>query len=185
MEINPQIAKPKTTHAAIRSRNGYSETLGVGSSWAPSATRTRASPLKSTVISRCSGSCERLRETTTSSRRNTTRPRRKTERVVYSKRPFGGPEAVLAYLSRYTHRVAISNRRLVAANEKGITFKWKDYRIGAPVGGEQKSPILLIGAFKQVPARSLGAGVGGTFQVVLFGKHIAKPFTSALLFAVV
>ena len=56
-------------------------------------------------------------------------PLRKVEWVVYSKRPFGGPEAVLAYLSRYTHRVAISNRRLIAADEKGVTFKVKDYRI--------------------------------------------------------
>jgi hypothetical protein len=49
-------------------------------------------------------------------------------RVVYAKRPFAGPEAVLAYLSRYTHRVAISNRRLVALNHNGVTFRWKDYR---------------------------------------------------------
>jgi hypothetical protein len=47
---------------------------------------------------------------------------------VYSKRPFGGPEAVLAYLSRYTHRVAISNRRLIALDENGVTFNYKDYR---------------------------------------------------------
>jgi hypothetical protein len=47
---------------------------------------------------------------------------------VYAKRPFGGPEAVLAYLSRYTHRVAISNSRLLACDENGITFRWKDYR---------------------------------------------------------
>ncbi|HVR58076.1 MAG TPA: IS91 family transposase [Pseudolabrys sp.] len=52
----------------------------------------------------------------------------KTEWVVYSKRPFGGPEAVLAYLSRYTHRVAISNRRLIAFDHHGVTFRWKDYR---------------------------------------------------------
>jgi hypothetical protein len=50
------------------------------------------------------------------------------EWVVYAKRPFAGPEAVLAYLSRYTHRVAISNRRLVAMDENGVTFRWKDYR---------------------------------------------------------
>ena len=56
-------------------------------------------------------------------------PLRKTEWVVYSKRPFGGPEAVLAYLARYTHRVAISNSRLIAADKTGVTFKWKDYRI--------------------------------------------------------
>ena len=49
-------------------------------------------------------------------------------RVVYAKRPFGGPEAVLAYLSRYTHRVAISNSRLVSHDERGVTFRWKDYR---------------------------------------------------------
>jgi hypothetical protein len=48
--------------------------------------------------------------------------------VVYAKRPFAGPQAVLAYLSRYTHRVAISNQRLVAMDERGITFRWKDYR---------------------------------------------------------
>jgi len=48
--------------------------------------------------------------------------------VVYAKRPFGGPEAVLAYLSRYTHRVAIANSRLVALDHAGVTFKWKDYR---------------------------------------------------------
>jgi Putative transposase/Transposase zinc-binding domain len=55
-------------------------------------------------------------------------PLRKIEWVVYSKRPFGGPEAVLAYLSRYTHRVAIANSRLIAFDGTGVTFKWKDYR---------------------------------------------------------
>jgi len=56
------------------------------------------------------------------------RPLRKIEWVVYAKRPFAGPEAVLAYLSRYTHRVAIANSRLVALDGNGVTFKWKDYR---------------------------------------------------------
>jgi hypothetical protein len=56
-------------------------------------------------------------------------PLRKVEWVVYSKRPFGGPEAVLAYLSRYTHRVAIANSRLIALDDGGVTFRWKDYRI--------------------------------------------------------
>ncbi len=55
-------------------------------------------------------------------------PLRKTRWFVYAKRPFAGPEAVLAYLSRYTHRVAISNRRLLKANDTGVTFTWKDYR---------------------------------------------------------
>lgn len=55
-------------------------------------------------------------------------PLRSIEWVVYAKRPFAGPEAVLAYLSRYTHRVAISNRRLVAFDERAVSFRWKDYR---------------------------------------------------------
>jgi hypothetical protein len=59
-------------------------------------------------------------------------PLRKTRWFVYSKRPFAGPEAVLAYLARYTHRVAISNSRLIAADETSVTFKVKDYRIEGP-----------------------------------------------------
>jgi hypothetical protein len=51
--------------------------------------------------------------------------------------------------------------------------------------GVQKSPIFLIGALKHVPARPLGAAIGVTFQLASFGKHVAEPFTSALLFAVV
>lgn len=53
---------------------------------------------------------------------------RKKRWVVYAKAPFAGPEAVLAYLSRYTHRVAISNSRLIAFDESGVTFRYKDYR---------------------------------------------------------
>ncbi len=53
---------------------------------------------------------------------------RRVEWVVYAKRPFAGPQAVLAYLSRYTHRVAISNSRLLTLDERGVTFRWKDYR---------------------------------------------------------
>ncbi len=55
-------------------------------------------------------------------------PLRKCEWVVYAKRPFAGPAAVLAYLSRYTHRVAIANSRLITLDERGVTFRWKDYR---------------------------------------------------------
>ena len=55
-------------------------------------------------------------------------PLRKKRWVVYAKPPFSGPQAVLAYLSRYTHRVAISNHRLVALDEAGVTFRYKDYR---------------------------------------------------------
>ncbi|MBT8154976.1 transposase, partial [Epibacterium ulvae] len=56
-------------------------------------------------------------------------PFRKSEWVVYSKPPFGGPVAVLTYLSRHTHRVAISNHRLVSADADTIAFRWKDYRV--------------------------------------------------------
>ena len=55
-------------------------------------------------------------------------PLRECEWVVYAKRPFAGPDDVLAYLARYTHRVAISNRRLIALDERGVTFRCKDYR---------------------------------------------------------
>ena len=55
-------------------------------------------------------------------------PLRRGEWVVYAKRPFAGPAAVLAYLARYTHRVAIANSRLIALDQRGVTFKWKDYR---------------------------------------------------------
>ena len=53
--------------------------------------------------------------------------------MVYSKRPFGGPDAVLAYLSRYTHRIAIANSRLIAFDGERVSFKWKDYRAKADV----------------------------------------------------
>ena len=56
------------------------------------------------------------------------KPLRQIEWVVYAKRPFAGPAAVLAYLSRYTHRVAIANSRLIAWDEHSVTFKWKDYQ---------------------------------------------------------
>ena len=56
-------------------------------------------------------------------------PLRRSAWVVFAKRPFAGPQAVLAYLARYTHRVAISNSRLIALGEAGVTFKWKDYRV--------------------------------------------------------
>jgi len=55
-------------------------------------------------------------------------PLRRADWVVYAKSPFGGPDAVLAYLARYTHRVAIANSRLVAMDRHGVTFRWKDYR---------------------------------------------------------
>jgi predicted Zn-ribbon and HTH transcriptional regulator len=59
-------------------------------------------------------------------------PLRRIKWVVYCKAPFAGPEQVLRYLSRYTHRVAISNRRLMAADNGAIAFRWKDYRVNGP-----------------------------------------------------
>jgi len=70
-------------------------------------------------------------------------PLRRTEWVVYAKRPFGGPQAVLAYLSRYTHRVAIANSRLIACDRTGVSFRWKDYR----ADGRQKIMTLATGEF--------------------------------------
>jgi hypothetical protein len=72
-------------------------------------------------------------------------PLRKIKWVVYAKPPFGGPEAVLAYLSRYTHRVAISNSRLIALDDKQVIFKWKDYR--AKDGDVHKTMALPIPEF--------------------------------------
>jgi len=76
-------------------------------------------------------------------------PLRQCEWVVYAKRPFAGPQAVLAYLSRYTHRVAISNSRLIALDEHGVTFKWKDYRVknGSEGRTRHKTMTLQPGEF--------------------------------------
>jgi hypothetical protein len=63
--------------------------------------------------------------------------------VVFSKRPFGGPKQVLKYLARYTHRVAISNRRLVALRDGQVTFRWKDYARG----GRQRQMTLAAVEF--------------------------------------
>jgi hypothetical protein len=67
-------------------------------------------------------------------------PLRGTEWVVYAKRPFGGPQAVLAYLSRYTHRVAIANSRLIAFDRNGVTFRWKDYR----AEGHEQAKVMTL-----------------------------------------
>jgi hypothetical protein len=72
-------------------------------------------------------------------------PLRRAEWVVYAKRPFGGPQAVLAYLSRYTHRVAIANSRLIASDHTRVTFRWKDYR--ADGRDRQKLMTLATGEF--------------------------------------
>ena len=65
--------------------------------------------------------------------------------MVYAKRPFAGPESVLAYLARYTHRVAISASRLVRMDDNGVTFRWKDYRQDGPA--RRKLMTLAPGEF--------------------------------------
>jgi Putative transposase/Transposase zinc-binding domain len=72
-------------------------------------------------------------------------PLYKTNWHVHAKRPFAGPEQVLAYLARYTHRVAIGNSRLISADENGVTFKVKDYRVEGPE--RYKSMTVAPGEF--------------------------------------
>jgi hypothetical protein len=69
-------------------------------------------------------------------------PLKRKDWFVYSKPPFSGPEAVLAYLARYTHRVAIANSRLVALDERGVTFRYKDYRRN----GQARYRTMTLGA---------------------------------------
>jgi len=71
-------------------------------------------------------------------------PLRRTEWVVYAKRPFAGPAAVLAYLSRYTHRVAISNSRLIASDDHSVTFRWKDYRARGEAPGSTSIKAMTL-----------------------------------------
>jgi len=84
-------------------------------------------------------------------------PLRKAEWVVYAKRPPGqkpgagsGPEAVLAYLARYTHRIAISNSRLIAFDGANVTFRWKDYRAPKSNGGRQRDKTMKLGAHELI-----------------------------------
>ena len=67
-------------------------------------------------------------------------PQRKTEWAVYAKKPFAGPQQVLAYLARYTHRVAIANSRLLDLDETHVSFRWKDYR----ENGQRKSKVMRL-----------------------------------------
>jgi hypothetical protein len=82
---------------------------------------------------------------------------RKVKWVVYAKRPFGGPDAVLAYLSRYTHRIAIANSRIVAFDGERVTFKWKDYRAKP----DARYKATVVGAGRRVSEeRGKAAGKG-------------------------
>jgi hypothetical protein len=71
-------------------------------------------------------------------------PLRRAEWVVYAKPPFGGPAAVLAYLARYTHRVAIANSRLLSLDGHAVRFRWKDYRTADPATGAVKIATMAL-----------------------------------------
>ena len=76
--------------------------------------------------------------------------------MVYAKRPFAGPKAVLAYLSRYTHRVAISNSRLIAFDDKGVTFRRKDYRArGEAPAGQRLQIVSRLGERDEIVVMKL------------------------------
>lgn len=103
-------------------------------------------------------------------------PLRACEWFVYAKRPFAGPEAVLAYLSRYTHRVAISNQRLLAFDERGVTFRWKDYR--ATGRTRYKAMTLETGEFMR---RFLLHVLPGGFHRIRHYGLLANPVRRASL----
>ena len=92
-------------------------------------------------------------------------PLRQCEWVVYAKRPFAGPAAVLAYLSRYTHRVAIANSRLVAMDEHGVAFRWKDYR----AKGRTRHKKMTLGADEFMRRFLLHVLPGGFHRIRHFG----------------
>src|SRR5213596_1938223 len=110
---------------------------------------------------------------------------------VYAKRPFAGPEAVLAYLARYTHRVAISNSRLIALDERGVTFRWKDYR--AKGRSRYKAMTLdpgefmrrfllhvLPGGFHRIRHYGLLANCSGAANLTLARRLLHEPPTETI-----
>ena len=94
--------------------------------------------------------------------------------VVYAKPPFGGVEAVLAYLARYTHRVAISNRRLIAFDDRGVTLRFKDYRRDSP--DRQQVMTLPTDEFiRRFLAHVLRVGSSASGTMGYSPRHRAKP----------
>jgi len=102
-------------------------------------------------------------------RRCAAAPLRRCEWVVYAKRPFAGPEAVLAYLSRYTHRVAISNSRLLAMDERGVTFRWKDYRVKDGTPGKSRHKTMTLSANEFMRRFLLHVLPGGFHRIRHYG----------------
>ena len=96
-------------------------------------------------------------------------PLRFSEWVVYAKRPFAGPKAVLAYLSRYTHRVAISNSRLIRLDYKGLTFRWKDYRTRGKAPGKAWIKPMTLAADEFIRRFLLHALPSGFHRIRHYG----------------
>jgi hypothetical protein len=92
-------------------------------------------------------------------------PLRNSEWVIYSKRPFGGPREVLRYLARYTHRVAISNRRLIALDDNSVTFKWKDYRIE----GRERYKVMTLATHEFIRRFLIHALPAGFHRIRYYG----------------
>jgi Putative transposase/Transposase zinc-binding domain len=103
-------------------------------------------------------------------------PLRTCEWVVYAKRPFAGPKAVLEYLSRYTHRVAISNQRLLSLDERGVTFRWKDYR----AKGHTRDKTMTLTAAEFMRRFLLHVLPGGFHRIRHYGL-LANPVRRASL----
>jgi Putative transposase len=98
---------------------------------------------------------------------------RQVERVVYAKRPFAGPEAVFAYLGRYTHRVAIANSRLVALAGGQVSFRWRDYR------HHDKNKVMTLTADEFIRRFLLHALPDG-FHRIRNDPRIFKPFEKVI-----
>ena len=106
-------------------------------------------------------------------------PLRACEWVVYAKRPFAGPAAVLAYLSRYTHRVAISNQRLLALDQRGVTFRWKDYR----ATGKTRHKTMTLDADEFIRRFLLHVLPGGFHRIRHYGLLASAKRREHLAFA--
>ena len=92
-------------------------------------------------------------------------PLRRREWVVYAKRPFAGPEAVLAYLARYTHRVAISSSRLISLDARGVTFRWKNYR----AEGQARRKLMTLSADEFIRRFLIHVLPGGFHRIRHYG----------------
>ena len=105
-------------------------------------------------------------------------PLRRKNWFVYAESPFTGPEAVLAYLARYTHRVAISNNRLIALDKRGVTFRYKDNRRNGPARycTMTLAPMSSSGASccTFYPRGSTASDITDCCQRQLQGQHRAR-----------